>query len=128
MNDMTPEALSYCLSRVASGNSSSGHADALRAHIELLEADIAEMKGLIQMALRYVQAHPGSAKERLAMLVLATSDRHPGSSLLEDHRKALVRAKNEGRELAALRIECGCSELCTRNRHAAEIRSSKEPE
>jgi hypothetical protein len=56
---------------------------------------------------------------------------HPGAALLEEHRKALVRARNDGLEMAAALVESSCDMdencSCDEHLHAGEIRAMKDP-
>lgn len=64
----------------------------LRAHIAALEADKEALHGALQEAYEHNNFRP--AEDILGQP-------HPGSALLSEHSKALVRARNEGLERAA---------------------------
>ena len=100
-------------------------ADSIAAHIAALEQDLLDM----------AQSHEETVKERDAAVADNAAVRlklsqaadgynsrefwdsvdalrgtaHPGAALLEEHRKALARARNQGREEAATSADDECS-------------------
>jgi D-serine deaminase-like pyridoxal phosphate-dependent protein len=64
--------------------------------------------------------------EAIQTAALVLNRPHPGAALLEEHSKALARARNEGLEMAARRLAADASH--GRWTDASELRAMKEPE
>lgn len=87
---------------------------ALETERDAAEADNAAlMRGMVA-ALAMSREGPTSAECGLSLLSLLSLQPHPGAALLEEHRKALVRARNEGLERAALAIDPRTCNTCHR--------------
>lgn len=99
----------------------------VEAHIAALEKEravaVADNAALWRLADHAMAAHVG-ARERPHILeaTKVLSADHSGAALLEEHDRALVRARNEGREEAAASLPAWCDVL------AKLIRDNKEPE
>jgi hypothetical protein len=99
---------------------------AIQGHIAALDADNAALHDALEALWRSV---PHAHFNATGVKALLDSTR-PGTALLEEHRKALARARNKGLERAAdvvqaTRLEVPAPGLDT---IAARIRALKEPE
>jgi hypothetical protein len=153
---LSPDQLEHTLKNI--GNPMT-NGDLLRRHIATLEkerdAALADNAALVTgvQRIRNLVAYPTlSARDTLSAvadvgLSLVVGD-HPGAALPEEHRKALVRARNEGLEKAAADVDRLASiadvsaeqasnmkvrlalaeEAAALRDHAVRIRAMKEPE
>lgn len=107
---LDPNELRRILKRADTKSATWQEMDLVRAHIAALEkerdAALADNAALVEVlgdvAHRSMDTLGGQDAHDRAVRVHAQP--HPGAALLEEHRKALVRARNEGLELLAKRL------------------------
>jgi hypothetical protein len=111
----------------------------LKDRIAALEADNAALLELLRTQGRTVrcpkcegigsrtcsECDGGEVAPLAPAIAAALAQPHPGAALLEEHRKALVRARNGGLEKAARLV---CEMRSSRQRVAEHLRAMKEPE